>query len=89
MIKNAQVSLIVNTVEDKRNAIRDSRSIRTTAVQHRVTYYTTMAGARAACEGIPHVRDLKPYAVQELHRGLPGRSSQAREAPRAQTGKLA
>jgi carbamoyl-phosphate synthase large subunit len=70
MIKNAQVSLIVNTVEDRRNAVSDSRSIRTSAVQHRVTYYTTMAGARAACEGIPHVRALTPYSLQALHTGL-------------------
>ena len=67
MIKNREVSLIVNTVEDRRNAVRDSRSIRTSAVQHRVTYFTTMAGARAACEGIPHVKALQPYALQSLH----------------------
>jgi carbamoyl-phosphate synthase large subunit len=80
MIKNAQVSLIVNTVEDKRNAVSDSRSIRTSAVQHRVTYYTTMAGARAACEGIPHVGSLTPYSLQALHkelRGLPARPASA------------
>jgi carbamoyl-phosphate synthase large subunit len=79
MIKNAQVSLIVNTVEVKRNAISDSRSIRTSAVQHRVTYYTTLAGARAACEGIPHVRVLAPRALQSLHTELrpPGKSGAA------------
>jgi carbamoyl-phosphate synthase large subunit len=82
MIKNAQVSLIVNTVEDKRNAVSDSRSIRTSAVQHRVTYYTTMAGARAACEGIPHVRALVPYSLQALHRQL-------RAPERANSGELA
>ena len=80
MIKNGQVSLIVNTVEDRRNAVSDSRSIRTTAVQHRVTYYTTMAGARAACEGIPHVRALTPYALQPLHRELRGRAPQGKVA---------
>ncbi len=70
LIKNAQVSLIINTVEDKRNAVSDSRSIRTSAVQQRVTYYTTMAGARAACEGIPHVRSLSSASLQELHAEL-------------------
>jgi carbamoyl-phosphate synthase large subunit len=70
MVKNREVSLIINTVEDRRNAVRDSRSIRTNAVQHRVTYFTTMAGARAACEGIPYVKALQPYALQILHGSL-------------------
>jgi carbamoyl-phosphate synthase large subunit len=70
MIKNREVSLIVNTVEDRRNAVTDSRSIRTSAVQQRITYFTTMAGARAACEGIPHVKALEPYSLQSLHRLL-------------------
>jgi carbamoyl-phosphate synthase large subunit len=67
MIKNREVVLIVNTVEDRRNAVHDSRSMRTSAIQQRVTYFTTMAGARAACEGIPYVRALEPYALQALH----------------------
>jgi carbamoyl-phosphate synthase large subunit len=48
MIKNGDVSLVVNTVEETRTAVADSRSIRTSTVQRRVTYYTTVAGARAA-----------------------------------------
>ncbi|MGB7540507.1 MAG: carbamoyl-phosphate synthase large subunit [Burkholderiales bacterium] len=70
MIKNGEVSLIVNTVEEKRSAISDSRSIRISAVQQRVTYYTTIAGARAACEGIRHVKALVPYSLQQLHARL-------------------
>jgi carbamoyl-phosphate synthase large subunit len=70
MIKNGEVSLIVNTVEEKRNAVSDSRSIRTSAVQRRVTYYTTVAGARAACEGMRHMKALVPYPLQGLHAGL-------------------
>jgi carbamoyl-phosphate synthase large subunit len=70
MIKNGEVSLIVNTVEEKRSAISDSRSIRTSAVQQRVTYYTTIAGARAACEGMRHMSALKPYGLQALHASL-------------------
>src|SRR4029077_4132514 len=38
MIKNGEVSLVVNTVEEKRSAVSDSRSIRTSTVQRRVTY---------------------------------------------------
>jgi carbamoyl-phosphate synthase large subunit len=70
MIKNGEVSLVVNTVEEKRSAISDSRSIRTSAVQRRVTYYTTVAGARAACEGMRHMKSLVPYPLQELHSSL-------------------
>src|SRR5690242_16249090 len=70
MIKNGEVSLIVNTVEEKRTAVSDSRSIRTSAVQRRVTYYTTVAGARAACEGMRHTRTLVPYPLQRLHSSL-------------------
>ncbi len=73
MIKNGEVSLVVNTVEEKRSAVSDSRSIRTSAVQRRVTYYTTVAGARAACEGMRHMKSLVPYSLQELHAGLRSR----------------
>jgi carbamoyl-phosphate synthase large subunit len=70
MIKNGEVSLVVNTVEEKRSAVSDSRSIRTSAVQRRVTYYTTVAGAQAACEGMRHMKSLVPYPLQELHSSL-------------------
>ncbi|HSH06817.1 MAG TPA: carbamoyl-phosphate synthase large subunit [Burkholderiales bacterium] len=70
MIKNGEVNLIVNTVEDSRNAIADSRSIRTTALAQRVTYFTTLAGARAACAGMAHLAALDPYRLQDLHATL-------------------
>jgi carbamoyl-phosphate synthase large subunit len=70
MIKNGEIDLIVNTVDAKRSAMSDSRSIRTTAIQQRVTYYTTIAGARAACAGLQHLESLMPYDLQGLHREL-------------------
>jgi carbamoyl-phosphate synthase large subunit len=70
MIKNGEVSLIVNTVDEKRSAIQDSWSIRNGALQGRVTYYTTIAGARAACTGMRHIQGLVPYALQALHQRL-------------------
>ena len=72
MIKNGDVTLIINTVEETRKAVSDSRSIRVSALAQRVTYYTTMAGARAACAGMRHVATLVPYDLQTLHAGLPG-----------------
>jgi len=68
MIKNGEVSLIVNTVDSKPAAMRDSYSIRHAALQGRVTYYTTLAGARAACVGMHHLADLQVYDVQSQHR---------------------
>ena len=70
MIKNGEVSLIVNTVDEKRSAIQDSWAIRNGALQGRVTYYTTIAGARAACAGMRHLQDLVPYDLQGLHAKL-------------------
>jgi carbamoyl-phosphate synthase large subunit len=70
LIKNGDISFIVNTVEDSRTAISDSRSIRTTALARRVTYYTTIAGARAACTGMQALGSLEPYRLQELHAKL-------------------
>ena len=70
MLKNGEVDLIVNTVDETRSAVADSRSIRTTAVQLRITYFTTMAGARAACSGLRAMDALSPYALQGLHKRL-------------------
>ncbi|HQN12267.1 MAG TPA: ATP-grasp domain-containing protein, partial [Quisquiliibacterium sp.] len=70
MMKNGDIQLVINTVEERRGAIADSRSIRTTALAQRVTYYTTIAGARAAVEGMKHLRGLDVYSLQELHAGL-------------------
>jgi carbamoyl-phosphate synthase large subunit len=70
MIKNGDVKLIINTVEATRNAITDSRSIRTTALAQRVTYFTTLAGAKAACAGMAHLTQLEPYRLQDLHATL-------------------
>ncbi|MGQ0653819.1 MAG: carbamoyl-phosphate synthase large subunit, partial [Betaproteobacteria bacterium] len=70
MIKNGEVAFIVNTVEATRTAASDSRSIRTYALQRRVTYFTTVAGAKAACAGMKHLARLEPYRLQELHAKL-------------------
>jgi carbamoyl-phosphate synthase large subunit len=70
MIKNGEIALIINTVEEKRSAIRDSYSIRRAALQQRVTLYTTIAGARAAANGLAQAGELQVYAVQALHRRI-------------------
>jgi carbamoyl-phosphate synthase large subunit len=71
MLKNREISLIVNTVEEDRRSIQDSWSIRNTALQNRITYYTTLSGARAACLGMRHLDEMRPYDIQSLHASLP------------------
>jgi carbamoyl-phosphate synthase large subunit len=70
MMKNGEVSMVINTVEEKRLAIADSRALRTTALAQRITYYTTIAGALAAVEGMRHVSGLEVYSLQSLHETL-------------------
>jgi carbamoyl-phosphate synthase large subunit len=70
MIKNNEIALVINTVEERRNAIADSRQIRTSALLARVTTFTTIAGAEAAVEGMKYLDNLNVYSVQELHAQL-------------------
>ena len=70
MIKNNEVVLVINTVEERRNAIADSRHIRTSALLNRVTTFTTIAGAEAAVEGMKYMDQLGVISVQEMHAQL-------------------
>ncbi len=70
MIKNNEIALVINTVEERRNAIADSRQIRTSSLLARVTTFTTIAGAEAAVEGMKSMDHLDVYSVQELHAQL-------------------
>ena len=71
MIKNKEIALIINTVDEQRKAINDSRSIRISAAQARVTLYTTIWGGEAAAVGIKNQGELVVYSLQELHAQLP------------------
>ena len=66
MIKNDEIDFIVNITEDKR-AIEDSYEIRRNALQNKITYYTTLAGAKAACIGMNYVDELHVNSLQDLH----------------------
>ncbi|MEW6313587.1 MAG: carbamoyl-phosphate synthase large subunit [Pseudomonadota bacterium] len=70
MIKNGEMAMIINTVDSRRAAIQDSYSIRRAALQAKITYYTTLDGARAACLGMQHMQELRAYDVQGMHRSL-------------------
>ena len=54
MIKNDEVTLIINTTEG-RQSIADSYSIRRNALQHKICITTTIAGGQAICEAPPPV----------------------------------
>jgi len=69
MIKNNEINFIVNVTEDKR-AVHDSYAIRRNALQQKVTYYTTLAGAKAACMGMGYMQELEVQSLQELHKTL-------------------
>jgi carbamoyl-phosphate synthase large subunit len=70
MIKNGEMAMIINTTDSRRASVQDSYSIRRSALQARITYYTTVAGARAACAGMQQMQELRAYSVQGLHRRL-------------------
>ena len=65
-IKNGDIALVINTTEGA-GALSDSRSLRRAALLHKVPYYTTLAGAMAAAEGIKAYLegDLQVRALQE------------------------
>ncbi|MCA1323330.1 carbamoyl-phosphate synthase large subunit [Herbaspirillum sp. alder98] len=70
MVKNNEIALVVNTVEEKRNAIADSGAIRTSALAARVTTFTTIAGAEAAIQGMRQLEALDVYDLQGLHKAI-------------------
>ena len=69
MIKNKDIQLIINVVEDKR-AVKDSFAIRAAALSQNIPYFTTLAGGKAACLGMQERREITVYSLQELHTRL-------------------
>ena len=66
MIKNDEISLIVNTTEGKQ-AIKESHSIRVAAVHRKVTYYTTLPAATATCDALDHLDNVVVNRLRDLH----------------------
>ncbi|MBZ6378882.1 carbamoyl phosphate synthase large subunit [Pacificimonas flava] len=64
LIKNGEVDLVFNTTEGAQS-LKDSKSIRSSAVEGRIPYYTTAAASRAAVEAIAAVRE-RPLEVRSL-----------------------
>ncbi|MEO7063227.1 MAG: carbamoyl-phosphate synthase large subunit, partial [Dokdonella sp.] len=69
LIKNGEIGFIVNTTEGKQ-AIADSFSIRRQALQQRVTYSTTVSGAKALLHSMDFLDSAEVNSLQELHKEL-------------------
>lgn len=65
-IKNNEIDFIVNTTEGKK-AIADSFAIRRNALQHKVSYTTTLSGAEAACLAMKYEDRETITRLQDLH----------------------
>ncbi|HEY9546769.1 MAG TPA: carbamoyl-phosphate synthase large subunit, partial [Solimonas sp.] len=66
MIKNGEIQFIANTTEGKQS-IEESRSIRGAAIQHKICYFTTIAGALAAAVAMEHLDEVDVNRLQDLH----------------------
>ena len=66
LIKNGQVALVVNTAEGKKS-IAESHSIRSAALHHKVAYFTTIAGADAACLAMDYLDNFEVNPLKDLH----------------------
>jgi carbamoyl-phosphate synthase large subunit len=66
MIKNGDIALIINTTEGKK-AIEDSYTIRASALQHKVSYTTTIAGANATVRALDYLEVNDVTRLQDLH----------------------
>ncbi len=66
MIKNDEIALIINTTEGKQ-AIADSYTIRASALQHKVSYTTTIAGANATVQALDYLDVTDVSSLQSQH----------------------
>ncbi|OYQ73819.1 carbamoyl-phosphate synthase large subunit [Wohlfahrtiimonas sp. G9077] len=66
-IKNGEIAVVVNTVVSDPQAVKDSHSIRRSALNQRIPLYTTLAGGEAVSEGVKSMFMMDVYSVQELH----------------------
>ncbi len=71
LLKNDEIAMVINTVEEKRTAIQDSYHIRRASLTDQVPTFTTIAGARAVAIGLDNLASLAPYSLQSLHERLP------------------
>jgi len=66
MIKNDEIAYVINTTEGRR-AIADSSAIRRSALQHKIPYTTTLAGAEAEVQALQFGEEKQVRRLQDLH----------------------
>jgi carbamoyl-phosphate synthase large subunit len=66
---NGQVDLMLNTTEGPQSVV-DSFNLRRAALQNKISYYTTIAGAKAAVDAISSLRQSGPFDVKSLQEYL-------------------
>ena len=66
MIKNNKIDFIINTTEGKQS-IADSYTIRASALQHKISYTTTIAGAHATVLALENLDNNDVIRLQDLH----------------------
>jgi carbamoyl-phosphate synthase large subunit len=71
MIINNEIQFVINTAQT-RQAIADSREMRKAALQNKVTYTTTIAGAHATTKALASLEKTSVTSLQELHKELAG-----------------
>jgi carbamoyl-phosphate synthase large subunit len=71
LLQARELALVVLTVDEKRSAIFTSRALRVAALAGGVPFYTTIAGAEAALEGIRQGDDVSLYSLRALHDMVP------------------
>ncbi|MEH6649021.1 MAG: carbamoyl-phosphate synthase large subunit [Motiliproteus sp.] len=69
MIKNDEIVYVINTTEGRR-AIADSSEIRRSALQHKIPYTTTLAGAEAEVQALQFGEEKQVRRLQDLHAGI-------------------
>ena len=65
LMKNNEVDLVINTTEG-RESIRDSSSIRRTALDQKICCTTTIQGAKAICEVLTKKVDWSYQKLQDM-----------------------
>jgi carbamoyl-phosphate synthase large subunit len=69
LIKNNEISLLINTTEGK-ESILDSSSIRRTALDNKIPCTTTLQGGLAICEVLEKRLDWSVQNIQDIHKSI-------------------
>ena len=65
-IKDGEIALVINTVSHRLQSVRDSHSIRRTALNRKIPLYTTIAAGLVISQGIGKMKDLEVYPIQTV-----------------------